>query len=138
MRELEALYRRIVDELWRRGDPSAVDRYFTEDYAGHDPLFPRRGRQQLREVVQRYRSAITGLRYEVHDVLVDGDRVAARWTVTGRHTGPLFGIAGTGRPLEVNGMSINRFRDGQIAEAWLFNDTLSLLRQLDQPTPGTA
>jgi hypothetical protein len=30
-------------------------------------------------------------------------------------------------------MSINRIVKGRIAEGWVFNDTLSLLRQLEQP-----
>jgi steroid delta-isomerase-like uncharacterized protein len=132
MRKHESLYREAIEQIWNRGNLDAADQFFAEDYVGHDPLFPRRGGASLRDVVRRYREAISELSYEVHEVLVDGDRIAARWTVTGRHTGELFGVKGTGRPLEVSGMSINRIEDGRIAEGWVFNDTLSMLRQLEQ------
>src|SRR5581483_12513127 len=36
-------------------------------------------------------------RQELHDVIVDRDRVAVRWTLRGTHAGPFIGIAATGR-----------------------------------------
>ena len=135
MRANEALYRRAIEEVWNKGNLDDLGAYFAADYVGHDTLFPRRGLQQLREVIERYRKAITGIAYTVDEVLVDGDRIAARWTVKGRHTGELFGIQGTGRVLEMSGMSINRVVKGRLAEGWVFNDTLSLLRQLEQQGP---
>jgi steroid delta-isomerase-like uncharacterized protein len=135
MTDIERLYRAAVDELWNQGDLGAVDRYFAEAYVAHDSLFPRRGRAELRRVVVRFRQSIADLRYRVDEVVVDGDRIAARWTVSGRHVGELFGVPGSGRPIEVSGMSMNRMQGGQFSEAWVFNDTLSLLRQLDTPLP---
>lgn len=133
MDALEMLYRALADELWNRGDLTAVDRYFDEGYLGHDSLYPRKGRQSMKDAVIRFREAIGDLRYAVEDVFCSGDRVAARWVVTGRHTGTLFGIAPTGRRLRIAGMSINRIERGKVMEGWVFNDVLSLLQQLDQP-----
>ena len=135
MRDHEALYRKAVEAIWNNGDVESAERFFSKDYVGHDSLFPRKGVESLRDVVTRFRAAISELHYEVNDILVDGDRIAARWTVTGTHSGELFGVPGTGRKLEVSGMSINRIERGKLVEGWVFNDTLALLRQLEQPLP---
>jgi predicted ester cyclase len=42
----------------------------------------------------------------------------------------------TGRYAEINGISINRFVDGKIVEAWVNWDTLGMLRQLGE-LPGS-
>ena len=126
----EKLYRDAIEHVWNRGDLAAVDRFFAEDYLGHDSMLPRRGRDALRAIVEVFREAIHELHYTIHTVVCDGDWIAARWTVTGRHAGLLFGVQGKGAALEVNGMSMNRIADGRIAEGWIFNDTVSLFRQL--------
>ena len=64
------------------------------------------------------------------DVLVDDDRVALRYVLTGTHRGELFGAAGTGAPLEVEGITVVRFVDGLVVERWNRLDDVGLLAQL--------
>ena len=66
----------------------------------------------------------------IEDLIAKGDRVWAVWTMRGTHTGQLFGIPATGRPIEVLETGIWRLQDGLVAEAWFFGDELRLLRQL--------
>ncbi len=66
----------------------------------------------------------------IEDLIAKGDRVWAVWTMRGTHTGQLFGIPATGRPIEVLETGIWRLREGLVAEAWFFGDELRLLRQL--------
>ena len=66
----------------------------------------------------------------IEDLIAKGDRVWAVWTMRGTHTGQLFGIPATGRPIEVLKAGIWRLQDGLVAEAWFFGDELRLLRQL--------
>jgi SnoaL-like polyketide cyclase len=48
----------------------------------------------------------------------------------GTHTGQLFGIPPTGKPIEILEAGIWRLADGLVVEAWFFGDELRLLRQL--------
>ena len=64
------------------------------------------------------------------DLVVEGDRVAARWTVRGTHQGPFFGIPATGRAITMQEAGILRFEGDRLAEVWRVADELSLLRQL--------
>ena len=75
---------------------------------------------------------------EILDLIAHGDRVWATWLIRGTHQGPLYGIAPTGRKLEVLEVGQWRIQDGLIAEAWFFVDELALLRQLGSWPPGLA
>src|SRR5882757_4106407 len=73
----------VVDECL---SPDAVDRHpFGED----EPDF----RTHLKGIIGMLRAAMPDLRAEVDDLVAEGDRVAARISMTGTHTGaPLFGV----------------------------------------------
>lgn len=66
----------------------------------------------------------------IEDIIAKGDRVWAVWTMRGTHTGQLFGIPATGRPIEILEAGIWRLQDGLVIEAWFFGDEFRLLRQL--------
>lgn len=69
-------------------------------------------------------------RWEVNDVLGDGDLVAIQVTHHGRHTGDLMGIAPTGRTVAYPYVHFLRFRDGRAIEHWSVRDDMTLMRQL--------
>lgn len=74
--------------------------------------------------------AVPDARITARDVLVDGDRVALRYALTGTHRGELFGAAGSGGSLEVEGMTVVQFVDAVVVERWNRLDDLALLTQL--------
>jgi predicted ester cyclase len=78
-------------------------------------------------------------RWEVHDVIAEGDLVAVRVTHHGRHTGDLMGIPPTGRDVAYQYVHFLRFRDGKAIEQWSVRDDMTLMRQLGMaPTPPAA
>jgi predicted ester cyclase len=70
------------------------------------------------------------MRLMVDDQVVEGDRVATRFTVHGTHTGDLLGIAPTHKIVTVTGIVFSRLADGQIAEEWENFDQFGMLQQL--------
>jgi steroid delta-isomerase-like uncharacterized protein len=66
----------------------------------------------------------------IDDILAEGDKVAARITMTGTHQGNFMGIPPTGRHVSFSGMYIARIADGKIVEHWGEEDGVSLLQQL--------
>jgi steroid delta-isomerase-like uncharacterized protein len=89
------------------------------------------GARALEEVFARLRRAFPDLHVTVEDVIAEGDKVAARNTVTGTHRGEYLGLSPTGRSITYNEIFIFRFTRGRIAETWGVVDVLSQLRQLD-------
>ena len=58
------------------------------------------------------RGSMPDLRAEVNDLVAEGDRVAARVSVTGTHTGePLFGTPASGRRIRIEQFHIVQCND---------------------------
>jgi steroid delta-isomerase-like uncharacterized protein len=73
----------------------------------------------------------------IDDLIAEKDKVAARITMTGTHTGDFMGIPATGTHVEFSGMYFVRIKEGKIVEHWGEEDGLSLLTQLGaMPGPG--
>ena len=111
-----------------RGNFDALPEIVTEDYVLHPEGI--RGRDGLQEMVEGYRAAFAGLTVTVEHQFTEGDYVATRYTLRGRHEGELMGTPPTGNDIEVTGLTISRCRDGRIEEEWELVDVQSLLSQI--------
>jgi len=129
--ENKALVRRIWEEVWNKGNLSAIDELFAPTYVAHDPANPGvQGRDGVRQLVTMYRSAFPDLQFTVEDQIAEGDMVATRYTARGTHKGELQGIPATGKQAAVPGIMISRIVGGQDREEWVNYDALGLMQQL--------
>ena len=128
----EAAARRLIDELWNKGNLSVADEIVHPDVVGHDPALPEeiRSPSDLKQAVSGYRAAFPDLRFIIDDLFSAGDKVIYRWHTEGTHTGELQGLAPTGKSGSVTGINIDRFVDGKVAESWAQWDNLGLMQQL--------
>ncbi len=81
------------------------------------------------------KSALSDVRYEVDDLVAEGDAVVARWKVEATHTGSLMGETPTGRKISARGLTYYRLKNGQIVE----DDPIStpdLLQELGIQVPA--
>jgi predicted ester cyclase len=64
-------------------------------------------------------------------VIAEDDQAVSRYTIRGTHRGETedFGPP-TEKQVELKGITIHRFEDGEIVEEWEAYDNLSLLQQL--------
>jgi steroid delta-isomerase-like uncharacterized protein len=74
--------------------------------------------------------ALDGAHITLHEAIEQGDILAARFTLRGRHVAELLGVPATGREITIRGATFLRYRDGRIAERWQHADDLGLLQQL--------
>jgi steroid delta-isomerase-like uncharacterized protein len=79
---------------------------------------------------RRFHSVFPDLHVVIEDVVAEGDRVAARWTATGTHSGEFAGLPATGRAVRWGGIDIYRLVGGKVAEWWRNDDFIWLLKQL--------
>lgn len=89
-------------------------------------------------IVRALRAAFPDLRYTVEDLVVGDDAVATRTTMRGTHRGDFFGLAPTGRTVEVAQMTFERFREGRIVAHHRITDETTLMRQLTSDAPATS
>jgi len=111
-----------------RGNFDALPQIVTEDYVLHPEGI--RGADGLREMVEGYRAALSGLTVTIDHQFTEGDYVATRFTLRGRHEGELMGTPASGNDVAVSGLTISRCRDGRIEEEWELVDVASLLVQI--------
>lgn len=124
--------KRIFDDGFNQGRFEVADELIHDDALGHDPALPEpmRGPEGFKELVRGYREAFPDLHVSIDQQVAEGDFVATRWTARGTHKGELFGVAPTGKESTITGMTIDRFKNGKIAESYTNWDTLGLLQQL--------
>jgi len=124
--------RRIVEEIFGGGNYELAHELIGANAIGHDPAQPApiMGPEGVAQSARGYREAFPDLTLTANQVIADGDFVATRWTAKGTHKGELFGIAPTGKETTVTGITIDRWVDGKVAEAWVNWDTLGLLQQI--------
>lgn len=88
----------------------------------------RQGRQQIEEWFTRRFSALPEIHYSPADEIVEGERVAITWTVSGR-TPRLLGLHWLARPFAVDGVSIFSIRAGQIMRQRGYYDHLAVVER---------
>jgi predicted ester cyclase len=74
----------------------------------------------------------------IEQVIAEGDRVGLLFRVTATHTGSFFGIAPTGRRVDVYEIAWLRIVNGQMVEGWFMMDETALLKQLGVKLPPRA
>lgn len=150
---------RKMFEAWNRGDLEAALFYWSDDAINHgrfadgDPRERRmpRGMDGLRRVLLSIQTAFPDRRWDIQDMVADGDRVVCRMTVSGTHRGiPAIPVEGgpllqaippAGKTYSVQHIHIFRIAEGKIAEHWAARDDLALLQDLGglpEPRPEGA
>jgi steroid delta-isomerase-like uncharacterized protein len=135
--ENELLVRRFFEEFCNGRRAEVADEIVADDYVSHGPHAPpAEGPDGVRTRVGLYQESVDG-HWDVQEVFSAGDRVVARWVGRGTHQGELMGARPTGRPIEVEAISVFRIADGKIAEEWTVWDALGLLQQVGAvPVPA--
>jgi steroid delta-isomerase-like uncharacterized protein len=118
---------------WNAHDPDAVAAVFAADAvlreAGRDE--EQRGRDAIRARAAALLAAFPDFRLERLVLVIDGERHADRWVMTGTHRGELFGLPPTGRTVRLEGATFTRLgTDGLVVEDVHFTDYARLMAQL--------
>ena len=139
--ENAALGRRWFEEVWNQQRVEVATQLATTDCRahGHAPNDACIGIPEFQEFARAVLAAFPDIRIDVEDTVSEGDRAVIRWRAQMTHRGDFQGVRATGRSVSVRGISIMRFADGKIAEAWDNWDQLGLLTQIGAiPAQGIA
>jgi steroid delta-isomerase-like uncharacterized protein len=132
--ENKAVLRREVEELYNHtGNLDVVEEIFSPDYVSHEPTSGEvRGIEGARQFAATFRKAFPDLENIIEDMVAEGDKVVMRFSGSGTHEGETTEAFGppTGKRMEITGITIKRFADGKIVEAWTNFDALGMMQQL--------
>jgi steroid delta-isomerase-like uncharacterized protein len=127
------LVERVVEEIYNHGNLDLIDELYSPDIVREVlPMAPIVGREALRQYVQEIRKAYPDFHIEVEQILVDGDRTATSFVVTGTHEGqsPSVPVPPTGKKIRLRGTVIGLTENGQGVREVVYQDTLGLMQQL--------
>ena len=130
--------RRIIEEVFNKGNLAVVDELVATDMLDHNP-FPGQapGAAGLKQIVTMFRAAFPDVQISIGNMIAEGDKVSAYVTVQGTHRGEFMGIAPTGNQVSLTAITIDRFAGGKAVEHWEQFDALGMMQQLGViPTQG--
>jgi len=133
------LMHKWFDEVWNKKNASAIREMLSEDSIHHGLSGPGgppvRGFEDFEKFHSDFLNAFPDLRVELQDVVADGEKVAARYTVTGTQRGPLPGIDATGKKVRFTGGGLCVIKDGKFIEVWNEVDFPKMQYDLAPDTP---
>jgi steroid delta-isomerase-like uncharacterized protein len=131
--EKKVIIRRLFNEVFNQGNMEVIDELVARDVSGQDAAIDEtRTIEAFKEVVELFRTAFPDGSYVIHDLIAEGDRVVARWSLTGTHNGTIFDVPPTEKRVTMNGIIIYHLEDEKIVEYWGEINHLDLMRQLSE------
>jgi len=136
-----ALVKRWFQEVWNEGRTETVMELLTPKVMGIGQVedgstitTP----EEFLVFMKRLRGAFPNIQFKLEDVFGSGDKVAARWTMRGKHTGDHLGVAASGKVVEIRGISIITIRGGKLVEGWDNWDQLKMMQEIGAVEVPTA
>jgi steroid delta-isomerase-like uncharacterized protein len=126
----KAAMKQFFERVYNQGDVAFLDELTSPEFVSHDRGNPTNDREGVKEIVAAIKAAFPDVVFTADDVIGEGDRVAARFTMRGTQTGEFMGMPPTNKPIVVTGIDIVRFEDGRAVEHWHEWSGMELLQQL--------
>jgi len=126
------VYRRMVDEVVNQGLFDVVDEIFDPGYFDHSapPGVPG-GLAGVKAIFGMFREAFPDVKFEIQQLVADGDMVATLVEGTGNNTGPFMGMPPSNQFAKWRSVGFFRVNGkGQIVEHTGIPDMLGILIQI--------
>jgi len=120
----KAIIRRVYDEGYNGGDESIYAELYTPDFFHHSKTIHDvgQGGEAERQSMLRFRASMPDARFEILQLLAEGDFVAARLHITGTPVAPFGDIDPAEGRFDVHALALFRLDDGLLAEEWFYVD----------------
>jgi steroid delta-isomerase-like uncharacterized protein len=134
--ENAALVRRYLEEAYNGRNPALADELLADDFVRHNTAAPHRnqasGNADDAARVEAWLTAFPDLHIDFEKLITSEDTVVGLLIWRGTQDGPLphWDAPVTGQAMERESVVIYRVECGHIAENWIVQDNLTMLRQL--------
>ena len=130
--EIRALVHRFFEE-WNKGKVAAmavIDKTCATHYVFHTTGRGIHGVKDFKKYCANLFDAFPDNQLMLDNLIVEGDKAAYRYTMTGTHKGELMGIRPTNKNVTMESMEIDILAGGKFVESWSISDMLGVMRQL--------
>lgn len=116
---------------------AAIDKYLAEDFVEHEEVPGMDNtRDTPRQLFAMMHAAVSDFHVDVHDVIGEGDKVVARVSFVGTHTGDFMGVPASGNPVAIKAIDIVQFRGDQAVAHWGVMDLAGAMAQMGAGPPA--
>lgn len=136
MDDPKQLINRFVEELWNERRLEVADAIFAKDCVTHQlhsgvpvDAVPR-GPEAIKEHIAGWIASFPDLRFNLEQMLSEGDRVATQLLMEGTHRGAWLGIPASGKKLQIRMFTVHRVLQNKIVEDWVLVEALGIFQQL--------
>lgn len=112
----KTIVNRILD-AFSIGDIAFLEEIVAPDYIQHGAEVPPT-RESFFVFANMFHRSFPDGRYQVNDMIGEGDKVMIRWTFQGTHLGEWMGRPPTGKQVTLTGIDLWRFAEGKFIESW--------------------
>jgi predicted ester cyclase len=129
---LREVVRKLADTF---NDPqnreSSYFNFYDDSLIFHDfpPNLPA-NKEGFKQFIYLLWRAFPDIRIMFDDIIIEGNKVACRYNLTGTHKGEFMDLRPTDKQFRLNGMTVFSFRDSRCIERWNLVDMMSLMEQL--------
>jgi len=119
-------------EFINTGSEQLATELISPDAIFHVPGRPEpvRGPSGYLEIIGMMRSGFPDIQWTLEELIAEGDKVAARFTMRGTHQGAFFSVPPTGKKIAVQAMNFYHLSNGQFVGERGQPDLLGLLQQI--------
>ena len=114
-----------ADETWWKA-------HIAPAFRRNDPGLPFEvvGPEGVKKWAEALLPGIPDMELPIADLVAEGEKVLARLSVKGTHSGDLMGVPATGAKIDISVLDLFHIRDGKLIEHWALLDNLGLMRQI--------
>jgi steroid delta-isomerase-like uncharacterized protein len=113
---------------FKAGDAAGIVALLTSDYVVENT--GQTGTDSFAASFKATAAAFPDGKFEIKDLIAEGDKVVASLTFTGTNTGPLAGMPATGKAVKSNTIIILTLKDGKFAKEFSVTENLEMMLQL--------
>lgn len=119
-----------LDEIWNQGNFSRAEYYWGPEFVNVFSPESGKGPEAMKQQVAYFLKAFESIHFELKDIIIRENKIAAWVVITGKHTGDLFGIKATQKEVKFREAVWYTLKDGKLNEVYPFVDWNDLFRQL--------
>ncbi len=125
-----------VLEMWNKPDLALIPELYTADCIAQTSSMPEPyvGFAGIKAWVENTRAMMPDLKMTFEEAVVQEEKVATAWTMTGTHTGPMptpMGVVPpTGKKVRITGLAIDTMKDGKFQKEVVVFNVLEMMMQM--------
>jgi len=114
----KSVIKRYWDGKWNERRPEILDELLTIDVIHHGSSNEINGVEEYKKVYNTYLSVMMNTRFEIKELIAEGNLIMSRAIFYGTYNGTLGDIYPVGKEISFRFFSVFRIVDGKIAEEW--------------------